>query len=142
MADFTVGLVKPGAVQRGALWLVVKDIERAGMELLEARRLTFSRALAEKFYEEHAGKPFYDRLVEHAVSGPSYAMVIGRGAQNDAVAAWRSIIGPTDPESKAIPGGLRQLIGLRLPDNGCHGSDSEAAAIRERGSLHDRFVCL
>jgi len=139
MADFTVGLVKPGAVQRGALWLVVKDIERAGMELLEARRMTFNKTLAMNFYGEHAGKPFYDRLVEHAVSGPSYALAIGRGIQNDAVAAWRSIIGPTDPESKAAPPGLRQLIGLRLPDNGVHGSSSEEDALREQFLLEQFF---
>lgn len=49
--------------------------------------------MAEEFYGEHKGKPFYPGLVEFMTSGPIMAVVL---AKKGAIAAWRELMGPTD----------------------------------------------
>lgn len=49
--------------------------------------------MAEAFYTEHQGKPFFAGLVEVMTSGPLVALVL---AKHDAVQAWRELAGPTD----------------------------------------------
>lgn len=49
--------------------------------------------MAEEFYAEHKGKPFFAGLVEFMTSGPIVAMVL---AQAGAIRAWRELMGPTD----------------------------------------------
>lgn len=49
--------------------------------------------MAEEFYAEHSGKPFYPGLVEFMTSGPVVALVL---AKADAIKAWRELMGPTD----------------------------------------------
>jgi len=62
----------------------------------------------------------------------------GRGA----VAAWRKLIGPTDPEAAKDPEGesyapecLRAKYGTDATNNALHGSQSSAAAVVEEGVL-------
>lgn len=46
-----------------------------------------------KFYEEHKGKPFYEKLVAFMTSGPIWAAVL---AKKDAIRQWRALMGPTN----------------------------------------------
>ena len=72
-------------------------------------------------------------------SGPVTKLVLeGRGA----VAAWRKLIGPTDPEAAKDPEGesyapecLRAKYGTDATNNALHGSQSSAAAVVEEGVL-------
>jgi nucleoside-diphosphate kinase len=49
--------------------------------------------MAEEFYTEHKGKPFYPGLVEFMTSGPIVALVLAKAG---AIMAWRELMGPTD----------------------------------------------
>lgn len=49
--------------------------------------------MAEDFYAEHKGKPFYPGLVEFMTSGPIFALVLAKAG---AINAWRELMGPTD----------------------------------------------
>jgi nucleoside-diphosphate kinase len=49
--------------------------------------------MAEEFYAEHKGKPFYPGLVEFMTSGPIFALVLAKAS---AIKAWRELMGPTD----------------------------------------------
>lgn len=87
-------------------------------------KVYLTRNMAEKLYAEHAGKPFYERLVGFASSGPSFVSVwscdtksaweVGR----DIVSQIREIHGRSDPESTG-------------PANLVHGSDGFESAKRE-----------
>ncbi|MCO5576539.1 hypothetical protein L7F22_030350 [Adiantum nelumboides] len=62
--------------------------------------------------------------------GPILAMVL---EQDNAVAKWRVLIGPTDPKKAQIeePNSIRALYGSNTTQNCVHGSDTIAAANRE-----------
>jgi nucleoside-diphosphate kinase len=87
----------------------------------------FSRAEAEAFYAVHRGRPFYPELVAFMTSGPCLPMVLER---DDAVAAFRTAIGATDP-AEAAEGTIRKLYAESKGRNAVHGSDSDDNASRE-----------
>jgi len=87
------------------------------------------RDLAETYYAEHRGKPFFDGLVKYVTSSPVVAMVIEGDA---AVAVVRKMMGKTS-SAEAEPGTIRGDFGLTIGRNLIHGSDSAASAKREVG---------
>jgi len=96
----------------------------AGLKLLQAER-----ALAEKHYAVHKGKPFYDSLLNFLTSGPTVAVVLeGR----EAVAVVRGMMGTTDG-AKSLPGTIRGDFGISIQNNLIHGSDSVSNAEMEIG---------
>ena len=126
MAERTFSIVKPDATRRNLTGKVNAVIEDAGLRIVAQRRLQMSRAQAEKFYEVHAGKPFFEELVGFMTSGPVVVQVLeGEGA----VARYREVMGATNP-ANAAPGTIRQLFAESFTGNSVHGSDSpENAAI-------------
>jgi nucleoside-diphosphate kinase len=125
--ETTLVLVKPDGVRRGLCGEVVGRLERRGYELRGARLLKISRALAQRHYAEHKGKPFFGELVEFITSGPVLALAV-RG--EDAIAGVRSLMGATHP-ADAAPGTIRGDFATLLAENIVHGSDSKASAKRE-----------
>ena len=49
---------------------------------------------AERFYEEHRGKFFYQRLVEFMSSGEFHALVLAHPSE-PAITKWRGMLGLT-----------------------------------------------
>ena len=123
----TLILVKPDGVSRGLVGEVIARIERRGLRLVAAELRTLDRATAEAHYGEHAGKPFFAGLVDFITSGPLFAGV-AEGPR--AIAAWRAMMGVTDPVASA-PGTIRGDFGLEVQQNLVHGSDSPESAARE-----------
>ena len=116
----TLVLVKPDGVQRGLIGDVISRLERRGLRLAGIKLMRIDPALAERQYAEHVGKPFYADLVRMMTASPVVAMAWeGPGA----VALVRSTMGATDPAT-AAPGTIRGDLGLTLPTNVVHGSDS------------------
>lgn len=120
-------MIKPDAVSRGLVGRIVGRFEDVGLviERLEYGMVTPEQAAAN--YAEHAGKPFYDGLVEYITSGPVVKMVL---AGPDAVPVVRKLMGVTNPK-EAAPGTIRGDFGLTLDANVVHGSDSPESAERE-----------
>jgi len=125
--DRTLILVKPDALQRNLTGEIIARFERRGLKLAELKLMTVSDELARKHYAEHAGKPFYEGLLEFITSGPVVAMIL---EGENAVAAARQLIGATDP-LEAQPGSIRADYALRMQRNLVHGSDSAQSAERE-----------
>jgi nucleoside-diphosphate kinase len=125
--ETTLVLVKPDGVRRGLCGEVLGRLERRGYELRGARLLKISRALAQRHYAEHKGKPFFGELVDFITSGPVLALAV-RG--DDAIAGVRSMMGATNP-ADAAPGTIRGDFATLLAENIVHGSDSKASAKRE-----------
>ena len=70
----TLVLIKPDAVQRGLIGEITTRLEKRGLRLVAARFLRLDRALAEKHYAVHKGKPFYDGLITYITSAPVMAL--------------------------------------------------------------------
>lgn len=127
MSERTLVLVKPDGVARGLVGEVIKRIETKGFSIVALELRTLDRATAEKHYGEHVDKPFFGSLVDFIVSGPLVAAVI---EGHEAVAAWRSMMGATNPVN-AAPGTIRGDLATDLQFNVAHGSDSAESAARE-----------
>jgi nucleoside-diphosphate kinase len=120
-------MVKPDGVSQRLVGEVVSRFERRGFTLRGLKAMRIDRALAERHYAEHAGKPFFESLVDFITSGPVVAMVWeGR----DAIAVARAMLGVTDA-AQAAPGTIRGDFSLSKERNVVHGSDGPESAARE-----------
>ena len=123
----TLILLKPDCVQRRLIGSIISRFEQKGLRLVAMKLVQTDRALAEKHYDVHKGKPFYESLLSFLTSGPTVAMVLeGR----EAVAVCRNLIGLTDGV-KAAPGTIRGDYALTVQNNLVHGSDSPQNAATE-----------
>lgn len=123
----TLVLVKPDGVQRGLIGEITARLERRGLRLVAARFQRVDRALAERHYAVHRGKPFYPGLVDYITSAPVMAMV-WEGPQ--AILAVRQTMGATRP-TDAAPGTVRHDFGLEIGRNLTHASDGPETAEQE-----------
>jgi nucleoside-diphosphate kinase len=122
----TLVLLKPDCLHRRLASAVLGRFECKGLRLAGLKLVQADRAVAERHYAVHKGKPFYESLLTFLTSGPTLAVVLeGR----EAVAVVRQMMGPTDG-TKAPPGTIRGDFAISLQNNLIHGSDSvENAAI-------------
>jgi nucleoside-diphosphate kinase len=127
VAERTLVLIKPDAMQRRLAGEILARFERRGLDVVAARLLTADRSLAEEHYAEHREKPFFGELVEFITSAPTLALVMEGGS---AISVVRATMGATNP-ADAAPGTIRGDLALAMPDNLVHGSDSPESAGRE-----------
>lgn len=123
----TLAIIKPDAFGAGKAGKIVAHLEALGFRIVCARVLHMSNAEAGAFYEVHKGRPFYGELVEFMSSGPCMPLVLEKA---DAVAAYRTAIGATDP-AEAAAGTVRKLFAESKGRNAVHGSDSDDNARQE-----------
>ena len=71
----TLILVKPDAMQRGLAGEIIARLERRGLRIAALKLMQVSRGLAERHYAEHAGKPFYEGLLDYITACPIAAAV-------------------------------------------------------------------
>src|SRR5258708_16149551 len=125
----TLILLKPDAIHRRLVGAILQRFEQKGLRLVGMKLVQPDRALAEKQYAIHRGKPFYDSLLQFLTSGPTLAVVLdGR----EAVAVVRGMMGVTDG-AKSPPGTIRGDFGISVQNNLIHGSDSVTNAEMEIG---------
>jgi len=106
---------------------VVEETLAAGLEVTRARKLQLSLIDAEKLYDAHKGRFFYERLIRHITSGPVVALELQTvDSTGDAVERWRRLLGATKVYKTAYesPTSLRGSFGLTDTRNVGHGSDS------------------
>ena len=127
MSERTLVLVKPDGVERGLIGEVISRIERKGFKIVALEMRTLERSIAETHYAEHADKPFFKDLVDFISGGPLVAAVI---EGNEAIAAWRTMMGATNPVNAAM-GTIRGDLATETQLNVSHGSDSPESAERE-----------
>jgi nucleoside-diphosphate kinase len=127
VSERTLVLVKPDGVSRGLVGEVIARIERKGLALAALELRNVERAVAEQHYAEHAGKPFYESLLEFITGGPLVAIVV---EGENAIAAFRQLAGATNPV-QANNGSIRGDFALEVQYNIVHGSDSPESAKRE-----------
>jgi nucleoside-diphosphate kinase len=123
----TLVLAKPDAVQRGLIGEIIGRFERKGLKVVGLRLLTVTREMAERHYAVHAGKHFYDGLVDFITSGPVAAIAL---EGPDAIAVVRLMVGKTMP-NEADPGTIRGDLGVSGLRNLIHASDAPETAEAE-----------
>ena len=123
----TLSIIKPDATRRNLTGLVNAKFEKAGLKIIAQKRLHLSETIAQKFYEVHKDRPFYNDLVKFMISGPVIVQVL-RG--ESAVMMNRTVMGATNP-SEANEGTIRKEFAESIEANSVHGSDSLENAINE-----------
>jgi nucleoside-diphosphate kinase len=116
----TLSIIKPDATSRNLTGAVNALIEKSGLRIVAQKRVRWSKAQAEKFYEVHKARPFYADLVAFMTSGPIVVQVL---EGENAVRAYRDVMGATDP-AKAAAGTIRKELAESIERNSVHGSDS------------------
>ena len=123
----TFSIIKPDATGRNLTGKINAMIEDAGLRIVAQKRVRWTRAQAEKFYEEHKERPFYGELVDFMTSGPIVCQVLeGEGA----IIKYREVMGDTNP-ANAADGTIRKSFAQSIGENSVHGSDAPASAERE-----------
>lgn len=129
--ELTLAILKPDICRNP---YIVQEVRQQILEnrffFVKSRNTCLSNLEAEKFYEEHKRKFFFNRLVTFMSSGSISVHVLAR---EDAIKRWRDMMGPTRV-FKALyeePNSLRGRFGLSDTRNATHGSDSPASALRE-----------
>ena len=124
----TFAMIKPHAVRDGHVDAIVEMIKDAGFTIAKKSEIVMSKVQAEDLYQEHKEKPFYGEMVETISTSPVVVMVLEK---ENAVAAWRDTMGPTNP-AEAPEGSIRAKFGKGIGENATHGSDSLESSKRER----------
>jgi nucleoside-diphosphate kinase len=123
----TFSIIKPDATARNLTGAINAMIEQAGLRIVAQKRIKMTREQAETFYSVHRERPFFGELVEFMTSGPVVVQVL---QGDNAVAAYRDIMGATDP-AKAAPGTIRKVHAKSIGENSVHGSDGPETAVKE-----------
>ena len=121
---YTFTIIKPKAVEKSYIGPILNKIAEAGFRIVALKMLQLTRGEAQKFYEVHKERPFYNELVDFMTSGPIVVSVLEK---ENAVEEYRKLIGATDP-SKAEEGTIRKLYATSMTANAVHGSDSDENA--------------
>ncbi|KAM3673663.1 nucleoside diphosphate kinase 6-like isoform 1-T1 [Ammospiza maritima maritima] len=137
--QLTLALLKPDAVAHPLVCEAVHAaILRHRFLIVRAKEVRCGAEQSRRFYREHAGRFFYQRLVEFMASGPMWAYIL---AHENAVPLWRSLMGPTKVfrARHSDPDSIRGAYGLTDTRNTTHGSDSAASASREIAFFFPEF---
>ena len=127
MMERTFAMIKPDAVKLGHSGKIIDRIEKEGFNIVEMKKMTFTKALAEQFYGVHSARPFFGELVDMITSGPVIALLLEK---DNAIMAWRDLMGATNP-AQAAEGTIRKLYGTNIGSNASHGSDAAETAKTE-----------
>ena len=123
----TLSIIKPDAVSKNVLGKILDRFESSGLKIVAIKMLHLDQDMAEGFYAEHKGKPFFDKLITFMTSGPVIVQVL---SGENAIKANRELMGNTNPE-EAASGTIRSDFAESIDANAVHGSDSSESAERE-----------
>ena len=56
----TLSIIKPDATKRNLTGLINAKFEKAGLKIIAQKRVKLSNEMAQKFYEVHKDRPFYN----------------------------------------------------------------------------------
>ena len=116
----TLSIIKPDATKRNLTGLINAKFENAGLKIIAQKRLQLTRSMAEKFYEIHKDRPFFNDLVDFMISGSVVVQVL---EGDNAVKLNRDVMGATNPDD-AEEGTIRKEFAESIEANSVHGSDS------------------
>jgi nucleoside-diphosphate kinase len=116
----TLSIIKPDAVERNLSEDIKQEFKNKGFIISKEKKIKLEKHEAEKFYQVHQSKPFYNDLCSYLSSGPIVVMILQK---ENAILENRKLMGATDP-TKAEEGTIRKKYGISIDKNSVHGSDS------------------
>ena len=116
----TLSIIKPDAVERNLSEKIKEEFKKNGFKIFKEKKIKLEKHEAEKFYQVHQSKPFYNDLCSYLSSGAIIVMVLEK---ENAIIENRKLMGSTDPV-KAEEGTIRKKYGISIDKNYVHGSDS------------------
>jgi nucleoside-diphosphate kinase len=123
----TFSIIKPDATKRNLTGAINAKIEAAGLRIIAQKRIHMTLAQAGHFYAVHKERPFYGELCAFMASAPVVVQVL---EGENAIAAYRAVMGATDP-AEAAEGTIRKDFALSKGENAVHGSDAPETAAEE-----------
>jgi len=123
----TLIICKPDAVQRKLVGEIIRRIENKGFILAGLKMSKIDKAVAEKHYAEHAGKPFFADLVSFMTGGNVVILAVDG---DEVIGVMRTLMGKTK-FTEAQPGTIRGDYAHSFTENLIHGSDSPESAASE-----------
>lgn len=135
MSNLTFGIIKPDAVRAGNTGKIIDRILADGFKIRAMKLIHQTKRQAEGFYAVHAGKGFFEELTTFMSSAPCVVMALEK---EDAVKAWRDLMGATNP-AEAAEGTLRKEFASSIGENAVHGSDSDENAAVEIAYFFSRL---
>jgi nucleoside-diphosphate kinase len=124
MSTLTFGIIKPDAVKSGKQGTIIQRILDNGFKIRGMKLIQMTKKEAEGFYAVHTGKGFFAELTEFMSSGACVVLALEK---ENAVRAWRDLMGATNP-AEAAEGTLRKEFATSIGENAVHGSDSDENA--------------
>ena len=86
----TLSIIKPDAVERNLENEIKEMFKNNGFTISKEKKIQIDKSEAEKFYEVHETKPFYNELCSYLSSGPIVVMVLEK---DNAIVANRELMG-------------------------------------------------
>ena len=123
----TLSLIKPDAVERNLIGKIINVFESNNLKIGHMKKIHVDLQFAEKFYEMHKERPFFNDLCSFISSGPLVAIVL---EGDSAIQKNRDLMGATNP-AEAKEGTIRKMFATSIDKNAVHGSDSTESAERE-----------
>jgi len=137
-------IIKPDGIVKSLTGNIISVLSETKLRIVGAKIVKVPRELAERHYEEHRTKPFYEDMIDFIMGlkhkneeveenrGRVFAMVYHG---KEAIQKIRTICGATNPE-KALPTSIRGKYGrinseTGIYENVIHASDSLKSAERE-----------
>ena len=134
----TLAILKPDCVRKNLIGEVIRRMQEAGFRVCALKMVRLTKQEAEGFYAVHRGRPFFEELTTFMSSGPCVPIVLEKDA---AVAAFRTLIGATDP-AEADEGTIRRAFAGSKGENIVHGSDSPENGLLESNYFFPEHVIV
>ena len=132
----TLILIKPDGLSKSLTGNILTRFSETRLEIIGAKMVRVSTELAEKHYEAHKDKPFYNELIDY-ITGKLHkrhkVMALVYYGPN-ALEKIREICGNTNPElaePESIRGQFGRILTSGIFENVVHASDTVEAAERE-----------
>ena len=127
MAERTLIIIKPDAVQRHLVGEIIGRFEKKGLKIVAAKFLQLSEKQAAQLYAAHVEKAFYKPLVKYISSSPIFVMILEADGIIDIT---RKMMGATFGYYAEM-GTIRGDFSSSERYNLIHGSDSPESAQQE-----------
>jgi|BioPla2DNA2_1021312.scaffolds.fasta_scaffold38064_3 nucleoside-diphosphate kinase len=122
----TLAIIKPGFLYDG--FYIQKTIRDNGFKIVFESNVRLTKEEACKFYSEHQGQHYFDKLTDYMSSDDILVMMLEK--DDNAVEDFKNLLGATDPK-KAAEGTIRRRYGIDIIRNVCHGSKNSENAEKE-----------
>jgi nucleoside-diphosphate kinase len=123
----TLVLIKPDAVERKLIGEIISVYEKKNLDIIALKMVKADKETAERHYEEHKGREYFERLISYITEDKICALVL---EGENIIEAVRIVNGDKDP-LKSDMGSIRGRFSNHKTRNMVHASDSVENANRE-----------